>query len=210
MRLSSRSWTATCNGRRYLCGELRTGSNNARQVNCAATEPDRVVVIQREPARSATAGGERPATATATPASSDVQRTVRDGVAYLRVDVAVGSTHLLLAAAPARDANRVWFAMRVPGAEGEHRACTTGIILDGTPRPLTLERYDYQAPNEELRFIMTVDELRALATASRVAGRVCDAEWRLDDEARHRLVEFVARFDEEAAWQHSSAAPTAP
>lgn len=203
-RINSRSWTASCNGRRFECGELRSG-NNVRQVHCASPEPERVVVVERTAPRTAgSATGTAPTTTDAP--TSAVTRTVREGVAVVRTEVAVEAMNLVLAASPARDAERLWFAMRIAGTDGQRRACQIGMLVDGSPRPITLERYEYAGGLEELREIMALDDLRSLGTASRVAIRICDAEWRLDAADLATVREFVARVDEERAWQSSGAA----
>jgi hypothetical protein len=39
-----------------------------------------------------------------------------------------------------------------------------------------------------------------MASASRVAGRVCNREWRLSAEDQTAIREFISRIDEELAW----------
>ena len=84
--------------------------------------------------------------------------------------------------------------------------CQLGLMIDSHVRALPDARmvtiddqYGYGSP-------VSFDLLRAMANGTRVAGRVCGAEWRLTDAGRGLVAEFVARIDEESAWSASTQA----
>ena len=205
-RWSSRSWTAVCRGRHFQCGSVATGQNSAA-INCAAASPSAPVELATQ---TRSAGGEVAPSAAPAPApalaAQSVSRVVRDDIAHLSVVIDVGNARLRITGAPRRDAERVWFTIEIAGSD-VHRTCATGVLVDGVPRATTVSEYQHEGGVEKLKFIETVAALRAFTSAKRVAGRVCNDEWRLDAAGQALIAEFVARFDEELAWAPASAAP---
>ncbi len=102
-------------------------------------------------------------------------------------------------AAPARERERLWLHVRglapvVPPG------CELGLFVDGALVSLDPEFYQVVGSSGEYRILVSLETLRQMASASRVAGRVCNREWRLSAEDQTAIREFISRIDEELAW----------
>lgn len=72
-------------------------------------------------------------------------------------------------------------------------------MIDGRMEPLAASR---QADSGQRIYSIpvTVELVRRMSTATRVAGRICEEEWRIEERAQLLLREWLARVDEELAW----------
>ncbi len=187
--MGSRSWTAECQGRVYHCIAYSS------EVNCA---PE-------------TQGGEAAAT---TPAASSaeappISRTMRDGHPNLRATMRLGEAELSLSGSPTRDAERLYLTLEV-SAQPSHRECPAGFLVDGAIHSLSLLQHEELGVREKLSYVVPVSLLRQWVVATRVAGRLCQEPLELSAANIEVVREFLARFDEDLAWQSMQASEPVP
>lgn len=82
--------------------------------------------------------------------------------------------------------------------------CSVGLMIDGRLQSLPDAQTLTIGQEHGYGAALPLGMLRSIASATRVAGRVCGAEWRLTEEGRALFAEFVARIDEEGAWSASA------
>lgn len=190
----TRNWVAVCRGRHYQCSQLAAGQGNSEsiQTNCTPEgSPDPTAIVQQ-------------ASPTSSPPEnqSTIDRTmVREGTtqfAVVRAVFDIGPRRFGLAVAPVARPSIATLGISAPLADLSS-GCQAGIMIDGQVTPLTgtehatplYRQYDFQ---------LDIALVRRLATAERVVGRICNAEWRLGQREQRVVRELLARCDEEAAW----------
>lgn len=175
-------WIAACQGRRYQCSEYAG-------VACAREQTFDAFAEDTEATRAAAAGG-------------GIERAVvREGesdVVVLRANFDIEGYRYGLTLAPVAHLFVASLSITAPSDEiGD--GCAAGLLVDGQLTHLHgAGRVADGARTYE--FPLDVGFVRRLATASRVVGRICDVEWRLDDAQRGVVRELLTRHDEEAAW----------
>ncbi|MCG5055363.1 MAG: DUF4156 domain-containing protein [Myxococcales bacterium] len=75
----------------------------------------------------------------------------------------------------------------------EKRACKSVLAVDGVAKAYTFQ----ETKDTRLFFSMSIEDLEGIGAAKRVAGRICDLDWRLDAQQSADLEEFVLRVREE-------------
>ena len=143
-----------------------------------------------------------PPTSTPPDNRSTIDRTVvREGTtqfAVVRAVFDIGPRRFGLAVAPVAHPSIATLAISAPLADLSS-GCQAGMMIDGQVTPLAgiehatplYRQYDFQ---------LDIALVRRLATAERVVGRICNAEWRLGEREQRIVRELLARCDEEAAW----------
>jgi hypothetical protein len=81
------------------------------------------------------------------------------------------------------------------------------MMVDGRQLEMGETGYRYGNGMEELRTAMSYDDLFAMAEGSRVLGRVCEDEFRVDEERLQAVRELVLRIKEELSWQEQASEP---
>lgn len=157
-------------------------------------------------------------TSDATTLSLTVERTrTTRGDFSLRGGFEVDGWTVQLVGFPARFPDHVGVWVRTPSVRAiTYRDCPVRVMADG----IMLADFvadDYEIRNrargeyhETLKTIAPRDELSRMATASRVALRLCDTELRLGPEHRAVISEFLLRFEEELRWMTVEGAEGAP
>lgn len=176
----SRTWTARCRGETFYCSS--GGTSRSVQINCA-------------PEGRADSGPSRTASAESRPAAR-VEREATASGAVLRAHLSDAQFVVRSTASPSREPSHVSWVMRPRTPVASIAQCPVGIMIDGAREDWRIERVDGQ----DVHIIVSLDSVRRMANAERVAARVCTREWRLSDSAGETLREFVARIDEELAW----------
>lgn len=129
-------------------------------------------------------------------------RTAAGTYAVYEATVPAGELTLVLTAAPARETDRLWLSVGgSPSSVPE--SCALGVLTDGQLTRLEGERI-LRDGRAMYRVPVDFALLRRMAAATRVAGRVCDREWRVGPESEAALDELVARIDEERTWLSST------
>lgn len=179
-RTSTGSWTATCRGRSFVCSETQVGGT--REVSSQVT------------------------TCAARPAGVERVRS-SDGHSWrLRATLPSPPLTLTLVETPESDPTRVGVLINVPADTAYD--CRTGAVVDGAVVPWALTRE--QRPMAPYAGMIDIAQVRTWATATRVAARVCDLEWRLTPEIKAVIADFLGRFDDAAAWQSGGSRPPPP
>jgi S1-C subfamily serine protease len=86
----------------------------------------------------------------------------------------------------------------------KHQGCDLKMMVDGRLLVTSKTAYRFAGGVEELRTTMSYDELFALAAGSRVLGRACGDEFRINPERMLVVREFVQQLTEALAWQENS------
>lgn len=190
----TRNWVAECSGRRFQCSQLTAGQGNSQstQTNCTqeGSATPRAVVQQ--------------ASSTSTPSDNQptVDRTVvREGTtefAVVRTMFDIGPRRFGLAVAPVAHPSIATLAISAPLADLP-AGCQAGVMIDGQVTPLTGTEH-FTPRYRQYDFQLDISLVRRFATAERVVGRICNAEWRLGEREQRIVRELLARCDEEAAW----------
>lgn len=211
--IATRNWVATCHGQRFDCRSVSTGDNQ-RDIGCNPNNSGypRPSTTRGEArtatTRTATAPAARSAPAArgaARGAPSNVQST-REANGRTRLQARVSlEAFTLLVRWDAGDSD-VAFVMLQRGVRLSED-CQVGLMIDGQLHALEQARPIAVGQEQGYATPLPVTVLRSVAGGSRVAGRVCGVEWRLDDAGRSLLAELVARIDEEGAWSASPASP---
>jgi hypothetical protein len=185
------TWTAECYGQTFRC--------TASAVDIACAPAARLF------SSSAHQSTERAAVerARAGPRRNAAVRRVRSaqGSDWLLVaSWRSGIYHLELVARPALYRDAVQMTVSVPVSFSEY--CGVDTIADGSivRHDVTVER---AAGRLGFRTIVDIERVRAYADAASAAGRVCDGEWRFDDEAQRILHDLLRRFADEVAFTRS-------
>ena len=182
------TWSVTCPGDvRYHC------SSQYRAVRCEIDVATLAGVGSEAAAPQAVSSG-----AVVTPeALAAVTRTRgADGYALDTVLEAAGA-QISLHAVPAVDARRVWLGVRVPRT-GEP-ACRSRVLVDGAMTDMPPESRVATADGEEVRSIVSVDLLHAIANGGRVVGQTCGHEWVIAPSLGPQIRAFLVRVGEDAS-----------
>jgi hypothetical protein len=112
-------------------------------------------------------------------------------------------------AAPSMDRGQVLWTVHVkePQAEtpAEEAACVHAIAADGVPLALPGAKAVREDGALEYRFKLPLDVFATMASATRVAGRTCEARWQLDTASLTALSELLQRFREALALDEPAA-----
>lgn len=124
---------------------------------------------------------------------------------------------LRLTALPARYPDHVGVALRAPRGRGvTWSRCPIRVMADGVmladPAEDEVELVGGEVAGyvETIHVIVPRTELAMMATAERLAVRVCDTELRLGPEHRAVIAELLLRLEEELRWLTVDSTPTAP
>lgn len=103
-----------------------------------------------------------------------------------------------VAVAPSRSLDDTWVSISRDGAAPSQ--CRVGLLADGELFEVSpVERFE-AAQRSGFRGRLPMAFLRRMHAATRVSGRLCGREWRLDDAGRAALDELMARLAEERVW----------
>ena len=190
----TRTWVATCRGRRHHCSAVSGGKSV--QVSCTPEAPELDSSAIVSTAGSPPASEPRPFDP-----ASHVSRHDRDGTAELRAWLPVGGRFKLhLIARPVAQPGRALLVLQGEGTAGAHRSCTVRMMLDGQLVEPPNGQYQVRSGHEYLSVEADFALVEGMAQTQRIVGRACNDEFRIDDRGRAVISEFVARVREEAAF----------
>jgi hypothetical protein len=131
----------------------------------------------------------------------------KDGARILRAKITSRVMGLHFQAVPGKDNAMVLVGLQVRNRTLAHKDCSLRMMVDGRQLEMGETGYRYGNGMEELRTAMSYDDLFAMAEGSRVLGRVCEDEFRVDEERLQAVRELVLRIKEELSWQEQASEP---
>lgn len=209
--LSTETWTAVCRGRRFQCAGVGRQWTCTPEPDAAEDSADAVETSIAGPSATSPPAVAEPPPATAPTAAAAVQgigpavqRVAVEGdtgasVITLRARIRADDFTLAFRAEP-RVSEQVTFAMLRPAALVVPN-CAVGFMVDGELQSFPQPQLVRDGSDRGYRAAISLDTLRRMSLGTRVVGRVCEREWRIDPAGLAALQELVARIDEERAWQ---------
>lgn len=139
-----------------------------------------------------------------TPASDLNESRAGDGSLELRARLRFDGFSVFVNATPAKDSGKAFLGMRTREDLPDWQSCSLRLMVDGALLALDEPRYKHANDSQELRTSIAYDDLMAIARGSRVLGRVCEVEFRFEDEHLKVVRELVLRLREERGWETSA------
>lgn len=179
---SPRTWVATCRGQRFRCFHVSNGES--------ACAPEQMAPPPGTPMPGV---GVR-----------QVQGVASNGapITLVVADLYAGGYHFHVAAAPSVDNTSARWTISAP-VQQLGPACPASVMIDGIVNDFTVVSVRAIAGRAVYETTLPMVAVRAMAMGGRVSGRICDAEWRLDEQAATVIRDLVTRIDQ----QLSSAPP---
>jgi hypothetical protein len=197
---ASRSWVATCRGRRFQCIGVDGGRDSAPHISCAA--PSEPTPLASSGGASAPQTRETRGRAAQEPG---VVRQVNGGITQLTAHANVGEFALMWSWTAGE--SEVAFAMLAPRTIAQ-RSCEVGLMIDGVRPPFPEPQFGGAGGLSGYRANISLETLRGMSVGARVVGRMCTSEWRLDQPAQAVVQELVNRIAEEGAWASDAPSDT--
>jgi hypothetical protein len=110
------------------------------------------------------------------------------------------SLSMHLQSVPKTEERKLWLGMRLWTMQPKHKTCPLQLMVNGELLTLDPPRYKHERGYEELQVQISYEQLYSLAEGPRIVGRICDDEFRLNDENIAILRELVSRIYEELSW----------